>query len=236
MKGRSSAWILLLVLALPLCIFAFMYLLTNQNFDHVPYQYDLVENGDTVFHRIPDVVFTDLDGKTFTSQDLRGNILYMDFFTVRQDSQKLTSVLHGNLQRTYKNVMWDREPPLRFISVNTGDDLDEIRAHQLSLEAEAPGWTFVTVSQEDLFRLGDAFQIPAFGKRAPGGTPFTAQTVVFIDKEGMVRQYFIGTDLQQERKMQEDMITLFRLEYPEDLEEGREKGEGLMDYLKSEKL
>ncbi len=235
-KNRSATRILLIVLLLPLLVFGFMYKFTEQNFERLPFEYDLVENGDTVFHRIPDDVFNDVSGETFTSEDLKGNLVFIDFFSVREDSLKLTTVLHGNLRRTYNNIMWDREPAIRFISINTGDDLDEIEAHRASLEAEAPGWRFVTVSAEDLQRLGDAFQIPAFGKWSPGNPGFTAQTVPFLDKEGFVRKYFVGTDLAEERKMQEDIISIFRMEYPEDLEESRDRGDGLFDYFNSKKL
>lgn len=218
-KGRSVRWILLVVLALPATIFAFLYLFTEQEFDRVPYQYDLVDNGDTVFHRIPDVVFTKLDGDTIRTADLAGKIVLIDFFTVREDSQKLTTVLHGNLNRTYKNVAWDEDPPFLFLSVSTGDNREELQAYQDSRpEADPAFWPVVTTSQEDLFTLGDAFQIPSFGRRQPGGIPFTAQTAALIDKKGFVRKYYVATDLQEERKLQEDLITLLRLEYPEDLE------------------
>ncbi len=233
---RVAVWILLTVLAVPLLVFGFMYIFTEQNFERLPYQYDLVENGDTVFHQVPDVVFRTLEGDSLTSDDLKGNLVFMDFFSVREDSLKLTTVLHGNLKRTYDNVMWDRNPPIRFVSVNTGDKLEEIQAHKVSLEAKSPGWTFVMVSIEDLVKLGDAFQIPAFGKYNPGSAAFTAQTVAFMDKEGFVRKYFVGTDLAEERKMQEDIISLFRMEYSEDLEESRDQGDGIFDYLKSKKL
>lgn len=235
-KNRSPIIILLVVLLLPIVVFTFMYTMTEQNFERLPFEYDLVENGDTVFHRIPDVVFTEISGDTFTTSDLSGNLVFVDFYTVREDSLKLTTVLHGNLKRTYDNVMWDRTPPIRFVSVNTGDDLDEIAAHKESLEASAPGWQFVNVSDDDLRKLIDAFQIPAFGKWTPGEKPITAQTVAFIDKEGFVRKYFLGTDLAEERKMQEDIISIMRMEYPEDLEDSRENGEGIFDYLKSNKL
>ncbi len=234
--GRRAVWILLLVLALPIAVFLFMYNFTQQNFTRLPYEHDLIENGDSVFHRIPDVVFTDLNGRSFPASELEGNLVFLDFFTLRQDSLKLTAVLHGNLKRTHDNVMWERNPPIRFVSISTGDQLEELQAHASSLEAEAPGWQIVTVSQEDLLRLGDAFQIPDFSKQMPGQQPFTSQTVVFLDKEGYARKYFTGTDLAEERKMQEDLITLFRLEYPDDLSNSRDQGQGLLDYLKSNKL
>ena len=235
-QGRSAVWILLIVLLVPLMVFGFMYMFTEQNFERLPYQYDLVEHGDTVFHRVPDVVFATLEGDTLSPDDLKGSLVFMDFYTVREDSQKLTTVLHGNLKRTYDNVMWEREPPIRFVSVNTGDHPEEIEAHRASLEAEAPGWLFVTVSENDLIKLGDAFQLPAFGKYSPGSAPFTEQLVAFIDKEGFVRKYFIGTDLAEERKMQEDIISILRMEYPEDLDDSRDKGAGIFDYLNSDKL
>ncbi|NOK86073.1 MAG: hypothetical protein GFH27_549397n21 [Chloroflexi bacterium AL-W] len=232
-RGRNAtAWILLLVLAFPLVMFFFLYYFTEQNFDSVPFQYDLVENGDTVYHRMPDgILFTDLEGNQFLSEDLAGNLVFVDFFTVREDSQKLTTVLHGNLERTYRNVLWERDPAIRFLSVSTGDDPEELRAHAEALGAVSPGWRMVTVSQEDLYRMGEAFQIPAFGRRKAGDPAFTSQTVTYLDKSGRVRNYYTGTDLQEERKIQEDIVTLFRLEYPDDLAAMREDKGGFFKAL-----
>ena len=45
----------------------------------------------------------------------------MSFFSVDDDSLSKTTVLFGNLMRTYDNIDWEDDPRFLFVSVNTGD-------------------------------------------------------------------------------------------------------------------
>ncbi|MEM7654649.1 MAG: hypothetical protein AAF399_00860 [Bacteroidota bacterium] len=220
-KTRLVRIILFVVFVLPLLVFGFLYLGTEQVFDSVPYEYHLVEGGDTVFHGISTFEFQEPDGTPITPEDLKGHITILSFFST-QDVDKVTTVLFGNLKRVYDNIEWELDPPYRFVSVNMGDSLAEVAAFSQDLEVDKENWKIVTGSQEDIYRLAtQGLVIPDFIRHTPGSEPFTAQTIALLDKEGKVRRYFVGTDLGEERKLQEDLIAMLRLEYPEEAERMR---------------
>lgn len=227
MADERSPWtrpILVLVLFVPLVLLIFFYRGVEHRFDRVPYVYDIVANGDTAFHALPDFAFVDLQGDSVGRADLEGYILFLSFFAVEDDGLARTTVLMGNLQRIFDNVEWELDPPIRFVSINTGDSLAAIQAFAAARDHDAAHWWLLSGNPADAARLGgEALNFPEFSRWQAGYPAFTSQTVALVDKSGRVRRYFIATDLQEERKMQEDLVTLLRLDYPEDLEVIRER-------------
>ena len=221
-ESEKSKWtrpILLIALAVPLSLFFFLYYGAEQRFEHVPFQYEDIPDGDTVYHTLPAFSMVRVNGDTITDEDLRGRITLMSFFSVDDDADLKTTVLLGNLQRSYDNVDWDMDPPFLFISVNTGDSSAAVRAFRDEIEADPSRWWMLYGPQTDVLKLGaESFYLDAFVGKAPGFEPFTAQQVALIDKAGRVRKYYTATDLQEERNIQEDLIALLRLDYPEEIE------------------
>jgi len=112
-EKEKSSWtrpILLIALLLPISLFMFIYLGGEQNFAGVPYQYD-IRGEDTVYHTLPVFTFVRPNGDTVTRADFEGKITLLSFFAVNDDSLSKTTVLFGNLQRTYDNVDWEMDPP-----------------------------------------------------------------------------------------------------------------------------
>ena len=221
-QTKLGRLVLFLVFILPLLLFAFLYVGTKPVFEGVPYQYHTIEGGDTVFHELSTFGFRESGGEMLRREDLQGKIVIIDFFSTR-DSAKVTTVLHGNLKRTYENVNWETDPPYLFLSINMGDSLADLQAYVEEMEIDSRHWKMVQGSQEEIYRLAtQALMIPDFVRHRPGNPPFTAQTVAMVDKDGLVRDYFVATNLSEERKMQENLIALLRLEYPEDLKRIRQ--------------
>ncbi len=215
--------ILLIALLLPLGLLALLYLGGEQKFDRVPFAYD-IQNGDTVFHTLPVFSFTRPNGTEVSEKDFQGKITLLTFFAVGDDYQSKTTVLFGNLMRTYENVDWEMAPPFQFASINTGDSLAAIQAFQAGMEADPENWWLLYHdSQEMVLKVGrDALDIPELKGKSDGFRPVTSQVAVLIDREGRVRKYYYATDLQEERKIQEDLITLLRVDYPEEIKRMRQ--------------
>lgn len=217
--SRFTRPILLIALLLPLGLLTFIYLGTTQEFDRVPYEYDIID-GDTVYHTLPVFSLINTEGDTVTQADLKGKIVLLSFFAVGDDSLSKTTVLFGNLMRTYENIEWDMEPPFQFVSISTGDSLGVVRAFAQGQASDPAHWWFWTGEQAEVLKIsGRALAFPELEKEEPGFDPFTSQRVALIDKEGRVRRYYVATDLQEERDIQEDLITLLRIDYPEDIEQ-----------------
>ena len=213
-KSQVVPLMMLVLFVLPLVIYLFLAVGTKQNFDRVPFQYNIVENGDTVYHSLPNFALNDLYADSLYRKDLDQKICVISFFSIHDDSLMKTTVLNGNLKRVYDNIDWEKNPPFKFISINTGDSPEKVRAYADSMGINPKHWLFLNGSQNEIFRLGSSsFEFPDFINKLPGSEPFTSQTVVLIDKAGRARNYYIGTDLVQERKIQEDLIALLRIDY-----------------------
>jgi hypothetical protein len=217
--------LLLVLLALPLSLFLLINFGAEQQFDRVPTEYDIV-NGDTVVHTLPIFSLRTLDGDTLTQADFLGKITFFDFFALGVDdsfTRVQTLVLHGNLKRTYDNVEWQLDPPIQFVSINTGNSLEAVKAYAAEREVDPTYWPVLVGDSADIMALAKAtFHLPAFNGRTAADLPFTAQTIAMVDKVGTIRKYYVATNLIEERKIQEDLITLLRLEYPEDLKKIRQ--------------
>lgn len=175
-----------------------------------------IEGGDTTYHYLPDFTLLNLEGDTLTKQDMLGKVLIVSFFEVEDDSMDRTTVLHGNLKRIYDNIDWDEKPNLRFLTINTGDPLSAIEAYTAKQEVDPSYWITAYGPGEDIKAFGKAFRLAEFEHWQPGDAPKTIQWIALVDKEGQVRSYYLGTDLAEERRIQEDYIALIRLIYPED--------------------
>ncbi len=216
MNRRLAGIVTASVIVIPLLTYFLLRFGTHQKFDPVPTVYTINESGDSIKREIPDFVLWLPDSVPVNHDSLIGKLVYIDFFSVR-DTLK-TKVLHGHLKRIYDNVEWDRFNNLLFLSINTGDSPEELAAYRKSLGVDLHQWMIVSADEQEIFKLGaDGLGIDDFSNKSPGSQPFTCAVVTLVDKAGVVRKYYQGYDLAQLRKMEEDMITLFRLEYPEEL-------------------
>jgi cytochrome oxidase Cu insertion factor (SCO1/SenC/PrrC family) len=214
--SRWTRYILLITLAVPLGLFFVLYLGAEQKFEEVPYAFS---EGDTVSHVLPAFQLVRGNGDTVTHEDFLGHITLLTFFSTDDDAELKTTVLLGNLQRSYDNVEWDMVPPFQFVSINTGDSLAAVQAFAAEMDIDPAHWWVLHGDQAAVLDIAQvAFGMPEFANKQPGFKPFTAQTAALIDKEGRVRKYYVATDLQEERNIQEDLIALLRLQYPEDIE------------------
>ncbi|MEO1450580.1 MAG: hypothetical protein AAFV07_13710 [Bacteroidota bacterium] len=220
-----TAVILFCVFLLPMLIYIFLYTGTETVFNGVPYAYHLSTSGDTVFHRVPAFSVEPVYEETaLSASDLKGYISIIGFVSLEDDSMKKTTVLQGNLKRIYDNIIWDADPPFRFVSISWGDSLEALQAYQARQDSDSTKWIYAMADTSTVWNIAwEAFRLEEFRGRGPAVPPFTAQTIALLDKAGRVRKTYVATDLQEERKIQEDLIALLRLEYPEDLPKIRAK-------------
>lgn len=206
-------------MGVPLIVVAFLYLFSSPVYENIPFVYQHEANGDSTIRTLPESLYlVQLNGDTLTTEDLRGNILVMNFFSARDDSAKKRTVLHGNLKRIYDNLNWEDKPALLFLSVSTGDSLPDLKAYDGQREAVDPAhWPIVYTDPEMLYALGVSLGIPRMVAGGVGMQAYTDFNIALIDKQSRLRSYFVGTNLQQERKIQETLVGLWRLEYADEI-------------------
>ncbi|MEO0897696.1 MAG: hypothetical protein AAFY71_14925 [Bacteroidota bacterium] len=227
MQNTQARVALIVIMAIPLLLVAYFYLFTEPVYEGVPFQYD-IQNGDTVYHEVPIFSLVNQHGDTISREDVKGKILFIDFFSTKTSTYDtrivsgnreiaLRTVLHGNLKRVHEKINWDKNPDILFLSINTGDSSSEIEAYMKKDGWPENNWWVLQGNPEDIYRLGQgAFHLDEFKNKAPGHEPFTSNYVTLADKEGKVRNYYVATNLQQERDMLQDYVALLRFDYPEE--------------------
>lgn len=213
----AAKTVIIAVFIVPVVIYLYLYNFSRPVRENVPFVYQ-VENGDSTIRELPEFNLYNLAGEEVSKSDLLGKISFVSFFSLKEDT--LTKVLHGNLQRTYKNLNWEREPNLRFIHINTGDSLSDIESYLDKMKEVDPRYWITLRGADSVIHefAGKALDLPKFRTASTEPYQLTSQYVGLFDKEGRLRKFYIGTDLAHERKMQEDIIALMRMEYPEELE------------------
>ncbi|WNJ16611.1 hypothetical protein [Pontibacter sp. G13] len=217
-QGNIARWMVMAVLVVPIMLYLYLRFGADHKFDRVPFQYEITTNGDSAIRRLPVFSMVSTDGDTITDEDLKGNICFIMFASGEPDPENKVMVMHGLLKRLYDNVEWDRGVNLRLVTFHTGDSTAQFATFADTLGV-GEGWLFLSGNPQATQAVGEAAGITAFTWDTTSTAPVETYSVVLVDKEGRFRSlYGNGMDWGNERKMEEDYITLMRLEYPEELE------------------
>jgi protein SCO1 len=214
MLTNRKAGIALIMLAIP----ALFYLLLRQGQNHytLPRFYpqldsvadqvllvnktgpDGVTIQDTAYHTIPDFNLINQDGKPMMGKSLKGKIHIADFFFTRCGTicPKLSSQL-SRVQDIFRNI--DQVKLVSYSVDPEHDRPEQLREYAKRYEAIPGKWTFLTGSKTDIYRLiQKAYFLPVVDAgvqdASPDETFSHSEKVVLVDKEGIIRGYYDGTD------------------------------------------
>lgn len=153
---------------------------------------------DTVFNRIPPFKLIDQDGKTVDQSIVKNKIYVADFFFTRcgticpRISSQLTRV-----QDIFRN-----NPDIVFLSHTVDPEHDrpaQLKAYATKYEAIAGKWYFLTGSKTDIYDLAmHGYYLPTVDAGVKEGKPdetfIHSEKLVLVDKQGIVRGFYDGTD------------------------------------------
>ena len=110
---------------------------------------------------------------------------------------------------------------VKVLTISTSPESDSLPVLQYwadKFEGEADKWVFARGPKEAVWKIGlDAFSMKEFRERTRNRVPFTARAIALVDKDGMVRKYYEGTnDYDIEKELFSDLRALLTLEYKED--------------------
>lgn len=211
-KDAKTGIILFILFVLPLTLYFLFRNSTTAQFEPVPRAYTILNNGDSLFHKLPIFSFIDQKGNVFDRERMLGNIYILSFMSL-EDTLK-TKILNSNLKRIHDNI--EEGANIRIVSIHM--DSTSLVDYAATMEINPDRWAFVYGRKAEVYRIAkDAFHMPEFASMDSTSPPFTPLTVALIDKEGNVRKYYPGTDLGQIRPITDDLRSLIVMEYPEEL-------------------
>ncbi|MFM6942103.1 MAG: SCO family protein [Aquirufa sp.] len=159
---------------------------------------------DTVFQTIPSFTLTDESGKPFASQSLQGKIYVASFFFTRCGTicPKITTQL-SRVQDTFHQ---DSEVQLLSISVDPAfDQPEKLAAYAKRFDANKGQWHFLTGEKKSIYPLAlKGFHVPLADAseydaaiKNPDETFIHSERLILVDKEGIIRGFYDGTDKKE---------------------------------------
>lgn len=153
---------------------------------------------DTLYNRIPPFRLISQDGKTVDQSIVRGKIYVASFFFTRCGTicPKISSQL-TRVQDIFRN-----RDDLVFLSHSVDPEHDrpeQLKAYAERYEAIPGKWYFLTGSKADIYELAmHGYYLPAVDAGVKEGKPdetfIHSEKLVLVDKDGIVRGFYDGTD------------------------------------------
>ncbi|GAB3539191.1 hypothetical protein GCM10027577_01150 [Spirosoma fluminis] len=156
------------------------------------------EVTDTLYNRIPPFKLIDQDGKRVDQSVVKDKIYIADFFFTRCVSicPKISSQL-TRVQDIFRN-----NPAIVLLSYSVDPEHDQpaqLKAYAQKYEAIPNKWFFLTGPKADIYDLAmHGYYLPAVDAGVKEGKPdetfIHSEKLVLVDKEGIVRGFYDGTD------------------------------------------
>ena len=159
---------------------------------------------DTVFQTIPSFQLMNEQGNVFTSEKLKGKIYVANFFFTRCGT--ICPKIITQVSRATDAFV--RDTDIHFISISVDPKYDEpgkLSTYAKRFDADSTRWTFLTGEKKTIYPLilkgfhvplADASEYDAAIKN-PDETFIHSERLVLVDKEGVIRGFYDGTNKKE---------------------------------------
>lgn len=166
-----------------------------------------IDNGDTIYHAIPDFKFINQDSEIVTNEDLKNNIYISDFFFISCPS--ICPIVKKQMLRVYDK--YKDNPRVKLVSHTIDpkrDTPEKLNAYAKQLNVDTDKWIFLTGSKDSLLDIADDYFVSAFeDPDAPGGFDHSGQMIV-VDTKRHIRAFGLGTDEKEIDDLLKDIDNL----------------------------
>ena len=156
------------------------------------------EITDTIFNHIPPFKLIDQDGKLIDQSVVKGKIYVASFFFTRCGTvcPKISS------QLTRVQDIFRDKPDIVFLSHSVDPEHDrpaQLKAYAQKYDAIPGKWYFLTGTKADIYDLAlHGYYLPVVDAGVKEGKPdetfIHSEKLVLVDKDGIVRGFYDGTD------------------------------------------
>ncbi|RMD72018.1 MAG: SCO family protein [Bacteroidetes bacterium] len=175
----------------------------------------IIENGDTIYHTIPDFAFIDQDSQIVTNETFKGKIYVADFFFI--SCPTICPKVTKQMLRIYKHFEDDDRVALLAHTIDVKHDtIPRLKDYATKLGVRSDKWHFVTGDKDAIYDIADDyFSIAIEDPDAPGGFDHSGK-IILVDDKRRVRSFADGTDPESVDRLIADMEKLLRMEYSEE--------------------
>lgn len=168
---------------------------------------------DTLYRTVPGFSLVDQNGKAATGALVKGKIHVADFFFTRCGT--ICPKIQSNLTRVQE--LFKANPDIVFLSYTVdpeNDGPEQLKAYAERYNAVPGKWYFLTGDKAQIYNLAQrGYFLPvvdhgvSYGK--PDETFIHSEKLVLVDKQGIIRGFYDGTDKKEiERLIAEIRVLL----------------------------
>ncbi|WP_375444149.1 SCO family protein [uncultured Fibrella sp.] len=168
---------------------------------------------DTLFRHVPGFALIDQNGKPVNQSVTKGKIHVADFFFTRCGT--ICPKIQLNLSRVQE--IFKERNDLVFLSYSVDPENDgpaELKAYANKIGAKPGMWYFLTGDKAQIYHLAQrGYFLPvvdhgvSYGK--PDETFIHSEKLVLVDKEGIIRGFYDGTDKKDIDRLIAEIRVLF---------------------------
>lgn len=196
-----KAGILVFILAIPAFLFLLAHLTGENHFDlprlnPVGVRASVDGKQDTLYKALGDFTLMNQEGQLFNSKNLKGKITVASFIftSCKLECPMITS----NMAKVFSVYQGDEEIKLLSLTVDPQTDTPAVlKSYRQMYDIESDQWEFLTSPNKDsLYGIIQTEFLMNAGEQGHGTQKSFIHTdqVVLMDKEGITRGYFDGTD------------------------------------------
>ncbi len=163
---------------------------------------------DTAYFQIPPFSFLNQLGDTINLDKVRGRILIVDFFFTT--CQSICLDMHRNMKTLQDD--FNDEPDVLLLSHTVDPDADSVKQlfkYAVDNNISSKNWYLLTGNKKELYNMARKgyFITATTGDGGPNDF-IHDDKLVLIDKEGMIRGYYKGTDSTKVKQLKDAVKVL----------------------------
>ena len=171
---------------------------------------------DTIYHVVPEYIFTDQDSNLFTNENVEGKIHVANFFFT--SCPAICPAMIEQMRRLQENTSDIEE--LSFLSHTIDpkrDTIPKLQAYIAERELNTDNWSFLYDSDRDYIHdlAKTGYIINAMEDEEADGGFLHSEHFILIDREGHIRGLYEGTDPAKVDLLEADIRKLIKEEYGE---------------------
>ncbi len=167
------------------------------------------QNGDTVFHKVPAIELINQYGDTISTSMANGKISVVQLFFT--SCEGICPVISGNMTAVQKAFAGNENVKLFSLSVDPArDSVSSLHAYSKRFKCDSLQWNLLTGDKKLIYDyIRYQLRLPSIEEGDGGEEDFIhSDNITLIDREGIIRGYYTGTDTAQVRLLIEDIQTL----------------------------
>ncbi|MCH2232877.1 MAG: SCO family protein [Crocinitomicaceae bacterium] len=172
--------------------------------------------ADTIYHVVPEYIFTDQDSNLFTNENVSGKIHVANFFFT--SCPAICPAMIEQMRRLQGNTTDIEE--LSFLSHTIDpkrDTIPKLQAYIAERELNTENWSFLYDSDRDYIHdiAKTGYIINAMEDEEADGGFLHSEHFILVDREGHIRGLYEGTDPSKVDLLEADIRKLIKEQYGE---------------------